>query len=175
MAKKSPVKKPRYKSPWPRGSRINRKNDPIAAFSDDHPAKRLLLAHSHCWRECAGRELVWPGREQEAFDQELRSKVKPGQWRFSYLIYAFICFELILTEWLTHPLEMTDSERNMLESLPRTRAIFAECQAAADKDGNTRVLELLPLPEAFFNAWEASILARLAVDGIPPPKNYAAS
>jgi hypothetical protein len=153
MAKKSPAKKPRYKSPWPRGSRINRKNDPIAAFPDDHPAKRLLPAHSRCWRECVQREIAWPGHEDDAFDQEWTSRVEQGPSSFSGLIYTFVCFELILTEWLTHPSEITADERGILqEHLPRVRNLLAECQAAADQDKNTRVLELLPLPEAFFNA-----------------------
>lgn len=173
MAKKSPVKKPRYKSPWPRGSRINRVNDPIAAFADDHPAKRLLLAHSHCWRECAGREIAWPGREDDAFDQQWQSPVEKGRWTFSGLIYMFVCFQLVLTEWLTHPPEMTGNEHELLtKHLPRARARTAECRAAAERDDNTRVIDMLPLLEAFLDAWQASILARLASDGIPLPKAF---
>lgn|GEM_PF-2721584 len=177
MGKKlSAVKKPRYRSPWPRGSRINRKNDPIAALQDDHPARRLLIAHSNCWRECASREVAWPGREHEAFDQEWRSRVEQRRLSFSGLIYAHVCFELILTEWLEHPSEITATERRALqESLPRARILLAECRAAAEHDGNARVLELLPLPEAFFDAWEASIRARIACDGISLPTDIHAA
>ena len=96
---------------------------------------------------------------------------------FSGLIYMHICFDLILTEWLTHPPEITDDERNLLDNgLPRLRATLAECRAASERDVNTRVHGLRPLPEAFHDAWKASILARLAGDGIPFPKDlYAAS
>ena len=148
-------------------------NDPIAAFADEHPAKRLLLAHAYCQRECAGREIPWPGREVDAFDQQWQSPVEKGRRTFSGLIYGFVCFQLILTEWLTHPLEMTNNEHALLAThLPRARARTAECRAAAARDANTRVIDLLPLLEAFLDAWQASILARLASDGIALPKEF---
>ena len=159
---------PRYRSPWPRGSRIDRKNDPIAAFPDFHPAKRLLLIHSQCRRECVGREIAFIGREDEAFDQQFTSQVDANPWRFSAFAYIHLSFTLILTEWLEHPRYMTDDEQAVLANLPKLRMLLAECQAAAERDANSRVLELLPLPEAYCDAREASIRARLEHDGIGP-------
>lgn len=172
MAKRKPAKKPRKKSPWPRGWRMHPHNDALATLVDGHPAKRLLFAHARCRRECAGREIPWPGREAEAFDQEFNSSTDLQRWTFSGWVYAHVCFSLVLTEWLTHPPQITESERQLLlEHLPRIRGLLIDCRAAAERDNNPRVLKLLPVADDFIEAWDLSIRARLAADGITIPSH----
>lgn len=157
----------RKKSPWPKGLRIDPENNPLAELPDDHPAKRVLIARAICQRDCAGKEIEFLGQEGQAFDQEWQSSVEQGTWRFSNFIYAFVCVDFVLTEWLEHPPVMTAAERETLAELPKLRALLAECRVAATADQNQPVLEALPKAEAFVTDWEASILARLAADRIP--------
>jgi hypothetical protein len=157
----------RKKSPWPKGLRIDPENDPLAALPDDHPAKRVLIARAICQRDCAGREIEFLGQEGQAFDQVWQSAVDGRPRRFSEFVYEFVCFDLILTEWLERPPVMTASEREALAEFPRLQALLAECRAAATAEQNQPVLEALPKAEAFVAAWEASIRARLTADRIP--------
>ena len=72
----------RLRSPWPRGLRIDRRNDALAALPDEHPAKRVLILRAECQRDCASREIAWPGREHEAVDQTWNSKIRVVRCHF---------------------------------------------------------------------------------------------
>lgn len=159
----------RRRSPWPRGLRIHRKNDPLAVLPDDHPAKRVLVLRAVCQRECAGREIPWPEREREAVDQTWNSTIRGRQCTFSGFIYEFVCFDLILDEWLTHPSIVTPGERAVFERVPQLLGLLDECRAAAVAEDNTPVLEMLPKARAFVTEWEASVRRRIEEDNLPPP------
>ena len=164
---------PRKKSPWPRGLRIHGRNDPLAVLSDDHPAKRVLILHAEC-REFAGREIPWKGKEHEAIDQKWRSKIVNHPCTFSGFIYAYICFDFVLEEWLTHPNTITDSERLVLAKIPTLRGLLDECHAAARMDDNAQVLETISKLREFISVWESSVRRRIEEDKLTldpsPPK-----
>jgi hypothetical protein len=130
------------RSPWPRGWRslIHRKNDPLSELPDSHPAKLLLFAHGQCRRDCIGREIEYRGHEHEAFDQEWQSQHFGRRFQFSNFAYAFISYDLILEEWLSHPLEVTENEKWMVARIQCLGSLLDECEEAAKHDGNTRIL-----------------------------------
>jgi hypothetical protein len=143
----------------------------LAALPDSHPAKQVLILRAICRRDCAGREIPWPGREEEAIDQEWMSAIDSRRWSFSGFIYAVVCFDLTLDEWLTHPQGITDGERSVLENVPRLRRLLEKCRAAAQQQNNRRVLDMLPKAEAFIAEWDRSVRQRLQEDRIPLPQN----
>ena len=145
---------------------IHPKNRPILAFPANHPARATLLARLECQRQCAGREIPWPGNEESAVDQQWQSSVDGRMWRFSGLVYSFVCFDLILSEWIDHPLHVTDSEKATLKKLPEIHALLNECQAAAMRDANSPVLDMIPLVRTFFSLWEQAIRLRMEQDGL---------
>lgn len=159
----------RRHSPLPCGLRIDRRNDALAALPDEHPAKRVLILRAECQRDCASREIPWQGREHEAVDQTWTSNIRGRQMSFSGFIYQYVCFDLILHEWLTHPTDLTTGERAVLEQVPQLHGLLEECHAAAVADNNTRILDLLPKAQAFVAEWEACVRRRIKEDNLPLP------
>lgn len=156
----------RRRSPWPRGLRIQPANDPLAAFPDDHPAKRVLILRAECQRDCAGLEVPWPGREHEAVDQTWDSQIRGRQCSFSGFIYGFVCFDLIVHGWLKRPAYLTPEEQAVLERTPELLGLLEECQAASVAANNTLILELLPMPRAFVVEFEKCVRRRIEEDGL---------
>jgi hypothetical protein len=147
-------------------NRIHPKNAPLLELPQDHPARAALVARLDCQRECAGREIAWPGREDAAADQEWRSSVDGRTWRFSALVYSFVCFDLILSEWIDHPPRVTEPEEAALAKFPEVRVLLDECEAAARHDRNATVLEMIPKVRRFFSLWEQAIRLRIEQDGV---------
>ncbi|HUE71077.1 MAG TPA: hypothetical protein VMP01_09325 [Pirellulaceae bacterium] len=147
-------------------NRIHPKNRPILELPKDHPAHATLVARFECQRQCAGREIPWPGREDAAVDQEWHSSLDGHSWRFSGFVYSFVCFDLILNEWIDHPPHVTESEKATLTKLPDLHGLLDECQAAALRDANAPVLEMIPIVRRFFSLWEKSIRLRIEQDGL---------
>jgi hypothetical protein len=157
------------RSPWPRGSRIHLKNNPLHALPDSHPAKVLLLAHAECRQTCFGREIAFRGYEEEAFDQEWQS-VLLGR-RFDFSAYAYICisFDLILEEWLTHPPYATKGKM-IVAAMPFHHRLLDECEQAATSQGNVRILELLPQVREWLDLYLLAIQERWKTDSVELPE-----
>lgn len=83
--------------------RIHPKNRPILELPADKRAHAALVARLEGQRQYAGREIPWPKREHDADDQEWHSSLDGRTWRFSAFIDSFVCFDLILDEWINHP------------------------------------------------------------------------
>jgi hypothetical protein len=145
------------------GLPIHTKNYPLLDMGDDHPAVAALVAHGECRRFCGGREIAWPGGPPAA-DQAWRSALDGRNWKFSQLFYTFISFDLVLQEWMEHPPQITPQEIDWREGIPKMRAYWAECEAAARHDSNYPVLEMLDTVKVFLDAWEHAILSRLERD-----------
>ena len=141
----------------------------MAALPDEHPAKRALILQAECRRDCASREISWPGRELEAVDQTWTSRIRGRQMSFSGFIYQFVCFDLILDGWLTHPSDLTPGERAVLEHVPQLLGLLEECHAAAVADNNPRILTMLPKARAFVAEWEACVRRRIEEDNLSLP------
>ena len=159
-------------SPWPRGlrSKIHKKNDPLAELPAHHPAKRFLIRHAQCWQACAGREIPWPGHEDEAVDQVWTSETLGAGFSFSGFIYAYVCFHPILHEWLERPTEVTEDEKTLItKKLPMLRSLLAECEEAAQADANQRVLAMTEYVRVFLAAWEKCVRCRIDEDGLQQP------
>jgi hypothetical protein len=99
-------------------------------------------------------------------DQIWTSEIRGRQCSFSGFIYEFICFDLILDEWLTHPPTLTAAEREVLERVPQLVNLLEECRAAAIAEGNTRVLAMIPKAHAFLVEWEACVRRRIDEDNL---------
>jgi hypothetical protein len=106
--------------------------------------------------------VVWPGREKEAFDQEWYSETDHRKWTFSGLVYAYVCFDLVLEGWLDRPPAATEAEREYLSQFPRLRSLIDECEAAAQADHNLEVSTRIPQLRSFFELYEDAI--RLLID-----------
>jgi hypothetical protein len=151
---------------FPRGLRIHRDNRPIFDFPVDHPARRLLITHAECWRDCAGREIAWPGKESEAIDQSWLSSLDGRQWTFSGFVYGFVCFDLVLHGWLDRPPHLAADERAALEGIPKMRSLLAECRAACVQESNFPAFPLIDQVERLPTAWEHSVQFRIQTDRI---------
>jgi hypothetical protein len=147
-------------------NRIHPKNAPVLAFSEEHPARAALEARLECQRECAGREISAPSQQIASVDQEWRSAVDGRVWRFSSLVYTFVCFDLVLSEWIEHPPRLTETEEAALVKLPETRLLLDECEAAAQGVANNPVLQMIPKVRRFFLLWEQAIRLRIRQDGL---------
>jgi hypothetical protein len=150
------------RSPWPRGLRICRKNDPLAALLDSHPAKRLIIAHAECCRDCAGREIPWPGRE--AIDQEWDSEIAGRRTTFSDFMYEHLCFDLVLEPWLER---LSDCQVMLRDRLPRMRGLLDECQRAATIDQNHKIIDMVNQVRAYLDLWDETINRRIREGRLP--------
>jgi hypothetical protein len=142
----------------------------LSELPASHPAKLLLLAHGQCRRDCVGREIEYHGHEEEAFDQEWESQLLERRFRFSSYAYAFISFELILDEWLTHPGYVTESEKLAVASIPFHSILLDECEQAAKEGGNVRILERLAQVREWLELRLLAIKARWIEDNLEPPE-----
>jgi hypothetical protein len=145
---------------------IHKKNARLMLLPEAHPARRVLVAHAECRRDCVGRELSWPGLDQVSIDQEWQAVATQGRWTFSGLAYAFVSFELILHGWLEHPPTIAPDEAGFLEKSPLIRALLAECKSAAQKCRNEPILPLIEQVGNFVDIWENSVRCRLREDQV---------
>jgi hypothetical protein len=158
--------------PWPRGwaGLIHPKNDPLSELPESHPAKMVLFAHGQCRRDCVGKEIPWPGHDDEAFDQEWQSRLLGHRFRFSDFAYAFISYDLVIENWLTHPPHVTEFEEWMVTRIRCLSALLDECEKAAKQDGNTRVLDKVSQIRELNELHMRAIRERWATDELDPPE-----
>jgi hypothetical protein len=140
------------RSPWPRGLRIHPKNNPLAALPDSHPAKRLIIAHAECCRDCAGRDVSYAGRD--SIDHEWDSKIAGRRMTFSGFMYEHLCFTLVLESWLEQPSVRDEMAR---DHLPRLRGLLDECQHAATADQNHKIIEMVNQVRGYLDLLEETI------------------
>ena len=160
------------RSRWPRGLRIHPANNPLLALPDTHPAKQTIIAHAECRRDCVGHEIEWPG--QETFEQDWQSCLLGRRFSFSSYAYCFLSFDLILKEWISRPLHVTNDERWLVAAIPLQDALLGECEVAAKEQSNDLVLNRLPQIRGFNGLRLESIARRLEDDGLEmlePPVN----
>lgn len=136
---------------------------------ESHIARRTVIAHDECRRSCVGKEIAWPGRESESFDQEWYSELLGREFSFSSFAYCFISFTLTMEEWINHPPTVTDVEKDDLIRLPLLLILLDECEAAATRDENRSVISCISKARDFFNLWRESILLRVKEDDLPMP------
>lgn len=124
----------------------------VRTFPSDHPAKDLLIRHSQCRKNCAGREIAWP--KQQPIEQEWFSITEQRKFTFSGLIYGFICFNADYQGWTqtAPPERLRDEDHWAIKQLPRMIALVNECKAAATKNKNAEILKLCPFVEAYLEA-----------------------
>jgi len=143
--------------------RIHPINYPVLVrYPADHPAVRALRAHAEARDICVGREIEWPKLGNVAIDQEWSSAIDQRIWKFSSFAYAFISFDFVADGWLDEQQSsLQPFEEDFLRELPRLRKLLAECESAANADGNDDVLPLISKAREFFDAFEESIVARI--------------
>lgn len=69
------------------------------ALPESHPRHRLLLAWYSWWFNCVGRELRWPGYEDQAVDLEWWSSVDHKSVKFSDTAYEFLMLQGLFEAW----------------------------------------------------------------------------
>jgi hypothetical protein len=141
--------------------RIHRKNDPLAALPDSHPAKRLIIAHAECWRDCAGRDIPSPRRE--SIDQEWDSEIAGRHMTFSGFMYEHLCFDLVLESWLESP---SACEQMLQDRLPRLRGLLDECHRAATAGQNHKLIQMVNQVRRYLDLWDEAINRRIREDHI---------
>lgn len=117
---------------------VFRLNRPLFEFPESHPAHQFLSAFIRCRVECVGRDAC-----DEPIDQEWFSASELRQRSFSDFAYAHLSFDIVLDGWLSNAQELTESEKQWLDQLPRFRVLLEECKSAAIEDGNSRILPLV--------------------------------
>jgi hypothetical protein len=142
--------------------KLNKRNRPILKLPESHPAHRLLRAFVECWDECAGCEIALPGENDRAIDQQWHSQLSQRVRTFSGFVYEFLCFDLVLVEWLEHPPFVTPEEQSSLQQLDLMEGLLDECKAAAVADGNSRIAPLIDRVSALIAVWRDSIQSRIA-------------
>jgi hypothetical protein len=141
------------------GLGIHRRNSPILQFAENHPARRVLEARWECQRDCAGCEL-------RDIDQEWESEIDHRRWTFSGVVYAYVCFDLILHGWLHRPPHLAEDEIGVFAHVAKIRLLLGECHRAATCDKNGAVLEMISLVSRFLDLWEEAIRLRIQEDRI---------
>lgn len=132
--------------------RIESKNRKVLELDDSHPAKRFVEAFIDCRMTCAGRELDLGG--QVPFDQAWTSATDGRVWTFSGFIYSFICFDIELDGCLQNVRNLTPSEIEADQKLPRLRSMMNECAEAARQSGNSEILELTDQVLELLSLWD---------------------
>lgn len=153
-----------------RSSLMVGKNRPLNELPESHVARRTVVSHADCRRDCVGKEIPWPGREDEAFDQKWYSELLKRDFSFSSFAYAYISFTLVMDEWITHPKNVTEAERNALVRIPLLCVLLSECEAAATQERNSRVQKCVAQIRRFLRLWEESIRLRIVEDGLHIPQ-----
>lgn len=144
-------------------------NRPLNDLPESHIARRTVIAHENCCRECVGQEVAWPGHGEDAFDQRWHSDLLQREFSFSSFAYCFISFNLVMDEWIAHPPQVTKAEVDGLSHLPLLQALVDECEAAARQDENVRVQRCVSQVREFLALWEESIRLRISEDGLGFP------
>lgn len=129
-------------------------NKPIFQFAPDHPARQFLEAFVECRRTCVGREL-------DGVDQEWVSGVDGGTHRFSSFAYEWLSFDIELDGWLQQAPGITESEKRMLEAIPRIERFATECKAVAVADNNLEVIAMCDQVFRTTKLWTECIKRRL--------------
>ncbi|MCA9234108.1 MAG: hypothetical protein KDA44_01460 [Planctomycetales bacterium] len=145
-------------------------NRPLHELPESHVARRTVIAHTNCHRHCVAKEIPWPGSGKEPFDQKWHSKLLGREFAFSSFAYAFISFDLVMTEWNTHPPHVTDAEVNDLVRIPLLRTLLTECEAAAEQTKNVHVQKCVRQIHEFLDLWDESIRLRIQQDGLEVPR-----
>jgi hypothetical protein len=122
---------------------------------DSHPAKRLVIAHAQCRRDCAGRDIPW--HDREAIDEEWHSLIVGRRMTFSGFIYQYVCFLLESMSWIER---REQCEQMSQEYIPRLRGLMDECYRAATANDNPAILEMVGKVRAYLDAWEDFIAWR---------------
>lgn len=139
-------------SKWPRGLRIDRGNDHLADLPESHPAKRLVIAHAECMRDCAGREIAH--QLGPAVDVEWFSELEGKRMSLSGVVYSYICFDLVLEPSL-------QIDTHGLNQLDRLETLLSECKPACGD--NEAVLAMVQQLQRYCLLWRAFIADRTPV------------
>jgi len=131
---------------WPRGLRIHRGNDHLATLPESHPAKRLVIAHAECWRDCAGREIA--DRREAEVKAEWFSALEGKRKSLSGVVYEYICYDLIIEPSLQIDADFV-TQLNHLETL------LSECKAACGH--NEAVLAMVEQLLRYCLLWRAFV------------------
>ena len=134
------------RSKWPRGLRIDRGNDHLASLPESHPARRLVIAHAECWRDCAGREIAdWRGA---AVDAEWFSALEGKRKSLSGVVYEYICFDLIIEPSLK-------VEVDVVPHLNHLETLLSECKTACAR--NEAVLAMVEQLQRYCLLWRVFV------------------
>ena len=138
---------------------IQDQNKILFSLPSDHPARRFLEEFIDCRELCVAREVGMP--DNPPIEQAWDSQIEGRRYAFSSFAYKYLAFDVVLDGWLTNAPDMTDSERDVLDMLPKVRSLLGECHAAAIKERNVAILPLLEKVKNLLDLWEQCITSRL--------------
>ncbi len=104
-----------------------------------------------CRTNCVGREL-------EGIDQEWFSSVDGRKHAFSSFAYEWLSVDVKLDGWLDNTAGLTDSEKQMLRTIPTMESLVLECKAAAMEANNGPVLEFCEQVLSMLKTWNDCII-----------------
>ena len=140
--------------------RIHLDNKPILALPDNHPAKRFLLNHAEFCSQWIGFEISYPDKE-EFPDLVWHSKSQNKSVCLSDILYKYISFTPVLSDWVLNPKTQTESEKTYLVTIAVISTLINEAQSCCPGQiqpfHNSLIRSLLRL----LNNWESSITARI--------------
>jgi hypothetical protein len=132
---------------------IESSNRPIMALDNAHPAKRFLTAFIACKNDCVGYEIGYEGADP--IDQEWWSASEGKNWTFSEFAYKALSFTIELDGLLNNADFLTESETVAARQLPRYRTLMNECAEAAQREGNSEIVEMTDQVKEMLNLWDA--------------------
>jgi hypothetical protein len=136
--------------------RVGRNNRPLFSLPRSHPVIQFFEACS---------SIPWPESWPDGVEQEWDSVVEGRRCSFSDFMHANICFDVVLDGWLQRPNSLTPEETCRLnESLPFLRSLLSECEVAAMKDNNSKVIVIIGQIKSAFDLWEEAIRHRVKED-----------
>jgi hypothetical protein len=138
--------------------KVHKFNRPLFSLPKSHPARKFLEAFIQCGKECIGREIA--AVPEDEIDQKWFSQIDKREWRFSEFAYTYLSFDVVLDGWLNNDVEMTASERRVLDALPRLRTLLSECETTVREEHNIALLPLIFEVRHLLDLWEFCIIVR---------------
>ena len=142
--------------------KIDPANNPILSFSDSHPAKRFLILHQEFNRRWVGFEISYSTRPAIP-DLEWCSDQTNGPVKLSGLLYKYISFTPVLSEWLEPSRTLSEYELQSLDTIRLIYHLINTAERACRDQIKPVHHEMMQELRMLLAAWEHSISDRIDV------------
>ena len=142
--------------------KIDPANKPLLRLADDHPAKAFLLAHREFKERWVGFEIQWPQRAGIP-DLVWHSDIENRELRLSGVLYKYISYTPVLTDWLNPSPTLSDHERWSLSQIDTIEALIEEAKSESSEARDEFHAQLFHELQVLLDIWRRSITQRIRI------------